>query len=183
MQLPEDGDLLAPAVADGGGGPFPHAVHGEDGRLLEGRRIEGAGRMGQVVLGEQQRGVAVAHLGQFLPQERAHHELFLDPDRHGHEEALQAPGREAVVGLQQALELEIRLVVEGHGAQVAELEPRLRHDVGQGVSRKVGVVLLAGEALFLGRGDDLAVHQDGRGAVVIKGGKPENGVRQGSGSP
>ncbi len=183
LQLPEDGNLLALTKADGGGGPFPHAVQGEDGRLREGRRIEGAGRMGQVVLREEQRRRTGAHLGQFLPEERAHQQLFLDPHRHGHEKARQSPGRKAVVGLQQALELEIGLVVKGHRGKIAELEPRLRHDVGQGLGRKVGVVLLAGEALFLGRGDDLAVHQDGCGAVVIKGGKPENGVRQGSGSP
>ena len=95
----------------------------------------------------------------------------------------QAPGREAVVGLQQPFELEIGLIVEGHRGEVAQLQPRLRHDIGQGVGRKVRVVLLAGEALFLGRGDDLAVHQDGRGAVVIEGGKPENGVRQGARGP
>jgi hypothetical protein len=35
-------------------------------------------------------------------------------------------------------------------------------------------MLLAGEALFLGGGDDLAVNEQGGGAVVIKGGKTEN---------
>jgi hypothetical protein len=35
-------------------------------------------------------------------------------------------------------------------------------------------VLLAGEPLLLGRGDDLAVHQQGGGAVVIKSGEAEN---------
>ncbi len=36
------------------------------------------------------------------------------------------------------------------------------------VPRKAGVVLLAGEALFLRGGDDLAVHDQRRGAVVIE---------------
>ncbi len=89
----------------------------------KGRGVKGAGRVGQVVLGEKQgRDPAIPGLGQFVPEERAHHQLFLDPHRHGHEEAPQAPGGEAVVGLQQPLELEVGLVVKGHRGRFAQLE-------------------------------------------------------------
>ena len=174
LELPQDGELPAPAEADGGGGPFPHPVHREDGGLGKGRRIEGGGGVGQVVFREKDRGLAVSHLGQFFLEQGAHQELFFDPHRHGHQKAPEPPGGKPVVGLQQALELEVGLVIEGHGAQVGEPQARLRHDIGQGIGREGGVVLLAGEPLLLGRGDDLAVHQEGGGAVVIKGGETEN---------
>ncbi len=106
------------AEADGGGGPLPHPVHREDGGLVEGRRIEGGGRVGQVVLRKEDGRIAGPGLGQFVFEHGAHHELFFDPHRHGHEEAPEPPGGKAVVGLQQALELEVGLVVEGHGGQV-----------------------------------------------------------------
>ena len=43
--------------------------------------------------------------------------------------------------------------------------------------RETGVVLLAREALFLGGGDDLAVDDKRRGAVVIERGNPRIRMR------
>ncbi len=48
--------LVAAADAEAGRGPFADAVEGQDGRLLEGRGEEGAGRVRLVVLGEDDTG-------------------------------------------------------------------------------------------------------------------------------
>ena len=67
-------------------------------------------------------------------------------------------GREGQIGLQQPLELQQRLVVEADVVEIARASrPGLGQAVVDGVLRKPGVVLLAGEAFFLGGGDDPAV--------------------------
>ena len=73
-----------------------------------------------MVLRKEDGGIAVSHLGQFFLEHGAHHQLFFDPHRHGREKAPEPPGGKPVVGLQQALELEVGLVIEGHGRQVGE---------------------------------------------------------------
>ena len=42
------------------------------------------------------------------------------------------------------------------------------------IAGEMSVVFLAREALFLGRGDNLPIHHQGGGGIVIKGGKPQN---------
>jgi hypothetical protein len=57
---------------------------------------------------------------------------------------------------------------------VAEAAAGLRQAVADRVDRKPGVVLLAREALLLRCGDDAAVLDQRRGAVVIEGGNPQD---------
>ena len=51
--LLEEPNLGAAPTPDGGGRPLADAVDGQDGGLLEGRAEEGAGRVGEVVLAEE----------------------------------------------------------------------------------------------------------------------------------
>ena len=57
--------------------------------------------------------------------------------------------------------------------------PASSQAIGDGVVRKGRIVLLPGETLLLRRGDDAAVLDQRRGAVVIEGGNPENAHRAG----
>src|SRR6266540_7383499 len=101
--------------------PFPDTVDGQHGRLREGRRIERAGRVRKVMLGEQELSpLAIEALDRIeLVQDQAlEHHLFLDPDWHRGEEGRQSPWGEGIVGLEQTLELEEGLVVEDHRVQL-----------------------------------------------------------------
>ncbi len=83
------------------------------------------------------------------------------------------PRRNAQVGLQDPLELEQGLVVKADVAEVARRRSRLPS--GRTPRRwRERVALVAGEALFLRRGHDLAVAQEAGGAVVVIGGNTED---------
>ena len=125
-----------------------------------------------VVLGVED----LALVAEVLAQLPVGEELLLDPERAGHEERAGSPrGRRAEVGLQDPLELEQRLVVEADVGEIrrSRCRPASRQYV-DGVAREGGVALLPREPLFLRRGDDLAVAQQARGAVVIEGGDAED---------
>ena len=69
-------------------------------------------------------------------------------------------GAKAEIGLQQALELEQRLVVERRRTGGPSARCRPREGSSDRLPREAGVVLLAREALLLRGRDDLAVaHQ------------------------
>ena len=75
-------DAVAAADAEAGGRPFAHAVDGEDRRLVEGRREEGAGGVRFVVIGED---VAAAILppSVALRIDGGQVQLLFQPQRHG----------------------------------------------------------------------------------------------------
>src|SRR6266849_6201757 len=83
-------------------------------------------------------------------------------------EGSKAARRDLEVGLQDALELEQRFVVEADVFEVRGGDPGCPQAVRRRVGRKVSVALAPREPLLLGRGDDLAVPQQRRGAVVVK---------------
>ena len=169
--LLEQLDVGAPAHAEGGRGPFAHAVHGEDGRLLEGRDQEAGGRVAHVVLGEED-GPRVGL--QLLADQRRDPELLVDPERHGLAEGPERAGEGRDVGREHPLELQQRLVVEAHGVELLGADAALAQDVLHGPAGEVGVVLLAAEPLLLAGGDDLAVAEDRGGGVVVEAGQPED---------
>ena len=123
VQLAEDGQPVLMPVANRSGRPFPHPIDGHHRRLGEGRRIEGARRVGKMVLGEEKPGplaIKALDTAELLQDEPLEQQLLLDPDRHGGEEGPEAPRSEGVVRLEQALELEEGLVVEDHRVQLVE---------------------------------------------------------------
>src|SRR4029453_10755068 len=127
-----------------------------------------------MMLGEED--LALETVEHRLVQEQApREELVFQPDRHGGEERSKSARRDAEVLLEQALELEQRLVVEADVVELASRQARLTEAVGRGPSGKPGVVLLAGEALFLRGRNDLAVPHHAGGGVVVEGGEAEDG--------
>ncbi len=166
-ELLEELDPVAAAARDARRRPLADAVEGEDRRLLEGRGEEGAGRVGLVVLGEDVAALVVAAEAAVELARRV--ELLLQPERQPHQEQLEAARRVGEVGLEQAVELQERLVVEGDVVEVTRRDAGFVEAVAHRVRGKVVVVLLAGEALLLrGRDDRPVAHQAGR-AVVIEG--------------
>ena len=163
-------EVVPRAETYGGGRPLADAVHGQDDGLLERGREEGARRMALVMLGKEQRSLPVVFGGkvfQLTPEQRLLEELLSQPDGHGHGERAEASRGEGEVGLEEALELQERLVVEGDVVDLIEPHTRLGQAVRDGVPGKAGVVLLATEPLLLRRRDDPPVlDQRGRAIVV-----------------
>src|SRR5262249_35033925 len=97
-----------------------------------------------------------------------HVQLFFEPERHGQAKAAEADRDVGQVGLQEALELGERLVIEDDVVQLPRGQPCLLQAKGHCARRESRVVLLAREPLLLGGGDDLAVDDQGGRAVVIE---------------
>ena len=124
----------------------------------------------QLVLGRQRR----VDLLQRLYEQVALKQLLADPQRHRLAERGEAARREGEVGLDQPLELEERLLVEDDLVDRRAVAARGLQAIAQRMRRKPGVVLDAGEALLLRRGDDRPVLDDRSRAVVIERGQPED---------
>ena len=167
--LAEELELVPLAHADGGGRPLAHAVEGQHGRLLEGRGVEGRRRVRLVVLGEEDLpGLADAALLQRVLDLGRDPQLLAQPEGHGHDVRAQPLGDDREIGLEDAVELEQRLVVEDDPVELPLAHAPLRQAVADGVEGELVVMLLAGEPLFLGGGDDApAVDQAGGRIVVV----------------
>ena len=156
-------DLETVPLPDRGrrGRPLAHAVHREHDGLSERRREERTRRMAEMVLAEEQ-------LAELFEQQVLQEKLLPQPQGDRHTEGPEPARREGQVGLEQALELEEGLVVEDDAVNTAQPEPGLAHAVADRVSGKPGIVLLAREALFLRRSDDMAVFDQRGRAVVVE---------------
>lgn len=128
--------------------------------------------MAQMVFGKQEplfpfygtlNGFQLANQKRFLEQ------LFLDPDRQRLPERSETPWREREVGFQEPLELYERFVVERDVIDILRREANLLQTSNDRIAGKVRIVLLTGEAFFLGRSNDLSVGNDRGGAVVVVG--------------
>src|SRR5215475_49055 len=95
--------------------------------------------------------------------------FLLQPHRHRHAEALEPVRRVCEIGLEQPIKLPEGLLVKDDVVEIIRSEPGFFHAVLDGVRGESRVVLLAGEALLLRRCHDLAVDDEGRGAVVVEG--------------
>src|SRR5688500_18782431 len=104
---------------------------------------------------------------QLLQQRVSLEELVFHPDRQRLAEGREPARREGEVGLEQPLELQKRLIVEGDVVELRGREPGDLQAGLDGVVRKVGVVLLAREALLLRRRHHLAVDDQRRSAVMV----------------
>src|SRR4029453_2596527 len=113
-----------------------------------------------------------------LPDVVGHPELVSQPQRHRHEVGPQSSRRGRGVGLEQAVELDERLLVETDQVQLAGLEVGFTQAVFDGARWEAGVVLLAGESLFLRRGNDAAVLYKTGGRIVVVRRKSQDACRQ-----
>ncbi len=84
------------------------------------------------------------------------------------------PGGVGQVSLQDALELQKRLVVKSNQIEPLGVDPRLFQTEFDGVPGKRKIVLFPREALLLRGAQDLAVPHQAGGAIVVKGGDAQN---------
>ena len=177
MQLLLDLQFLAAPDCRRARAPFADAVHSQHRGVLEWRSVKSAGRVAQVVLGEQKL-VLPVELGRQLLQVLADDVLlkqfFADPHRDRHRERAKTTRRKRDIGLQQPLEFEKRFFVEHHVIDVVERDAALLQAIGDGVNGKAGVLLPARKALLLRRRHDAAVHEKRGSAVVIERRDAEN---------
>jgi hypothetical protein len=94
-------------------------------------------------------------------------QLILGPERSGEQEGAQAPGCQREVGLQYALELEQRLVVESDYPDLVHADAGCLKAIRHGIVWELRIALAPGEALLLGGGHHLAVPQQAGGAIVV----------------
>src|SRR6185503_591376 len=138
-----------------------------NGRVLERRRIERARRVAFVVLGVQQVSLERRRaLGSRIREraDRGSHlaireQLLLHPERSCLEEAGEAARRDTEIRLEDALELEDRLVVEADGGEIAYADPCFAETIRGRLRGERGIALLAGESFLGSCGHDLAVTQ------------------------
>ena len=140
---------VSPALADGRRAPLPHAVHRQDGGLLERGGEKGTGRMALVMVHEDDRG---ARTPERLPDLTPEKQLRRKPRRHGRREAGEPSWRVGQIGFQQPLELHQRLVVEGDVVDIRHLEAGGVEAVLHRLLRKAGIKLdsSARETAFIG---------------------------------
>src|SRR5918912_816608 len=107
-----------------------------------------------MMLGEHQLGLDfdVAHAPrELVAQDVLLEQLLARPYRDGFGERAESARRKGQIGLQQALELEERFVVEDDVIEFLDREAASREAVIDGSGGKIGIVPFAREALFLGR--------------------------------
>ena len=124
-----------------------------------------------MMLGEQELPLDVlagAAFPQVIAQQPLLEQLLLEPHRQRHAERGEAPGRERQIGLEQALELQERLVVERDVVDPVEIGAAFAQAILDRVLGEGGIVLLAREPLLLRGGDELAVGDQRSRAVVIE---------------
>lgn len=133
--------------------------------------------MAEVMFGEQEAAIPVK-FGRRRPQLFRElpflKEPVFEPDRHCCAERPEPARGKRQISLDQPLEFEQRLIVEGNKVDICETDFPFREAIGDCVGGVSVVVFLAGKALLLGRGDYAAVFNQGGRAVVIKGRNAEN---------
>src|SRR5262249_406354 len=128
MDLLQHGHVVATSEGERGGCPLAHTVHGEDGRALEGRGVEPACRMTEMMLGEEQSRVPSDrgfYRLEFANEERPLEELFLEPEGKCVTERGEASRDECEIRFEQSLEFQERLVVEGDVVDLVRPDVRL----------------------------------------------------------
>ena len=159
------------SAAHGQGRPFARAIRGEDGRLAHRRGEEGGSGMRPVMLGEQDFLARHAQLGR---DDAADPQFFAQGVLHGMGEGTPGMGKGAQGAGQYPIEFQHRALVEDDRVEIVGFQApffQAPFDRGHGKGR---VVLAPREPLLLDRGHRHAVHDQGRGGVVIMRGDSEN---------
>jgi hypothetical protein len=94
--------------------------------------------------------------------------LFPQPEGQGFLQGIESLRRKLKACLEQAIELKHWFIVEDNEINVFKSGTRLCQAVSHGVPGKARIVLLPGKALFLRRGDNIAVPNQGCGTVVVE---------------
>ena len=91
----------------------------------------------------------------------------LAPDWHGGNEGPDPTGGKSQVGLQKSFKFDERFVIKHNRVEISERDAAFSQAIAQRPIWKARIMLLTGEALLLGCGDDLPVAQETGGTVVV----------------
>jgi hypothetical protein len=169
--LPGEPDLAPSSHAEACGGPFADAIDGQDRGFVVRRAEEGAGRVRQVMLAEQDLlgRDAESFLDQLLDPE-----LVAEPGDHRFAEQWVRARNLLKAREQQPLELDERLLEEHYIIEIARRELARSQAELDRIARELVVVFLPREPLFFGRGEHLPIPQQRGRGVVEEAGDPEN---------
>src|SRR5260370_737237 len=134
--------------------PFPDAIDRHDRRLVKWRAEERAGRVRKVMLAEENSILREAELLQNAPFDP---ELFVEPGDHRFAENARSFRIRTQHRHQNPLELYQRLLMKNDIIKIPGLDACFFQTEIDRQLRKVVIVLLATEALFLGRVDQFAI--------------------------
>ena len=95
-------------------------------------------------------------------------ELGSEPEGHGHHEGTKSAGGIGEIGFEQSLEFQERLVIEADVGEIFSFEIGLLQAELDCVDGEFVIVLDASEALFLGCGDNLPVHDQRSSGVMVE---------------
>src|SRR3546814_15119259 len=121
--------------------PFPTRRSSDRGRPIEGRGEERACRVRLMMLGEKQRFLPAAAAGQLaklVPKSGLLEHLFLDPQRNGHAEGVEAARRGRKGGFKQEFEFQQWLIVKNEDLDAVTAAPGHRNTMRRGRKGKGG---------------------------------------------
>ena len=156
-QLLQYFDFAPATVADGGGRPFADAVNRENCRLVKRRRIKRAGRVRLVMFREKNLAIRPKSR-QFRANRLAQIQFLAEPVRQHRRKRPPAAGRDGELRFQQPRKFQDWLVVKNHRVKLLLCQVRVAETKSGSVTREVGIVFLAREALLLRGGNDIAIH-------------------------
>src|ERR1017187_2091628 len=100
--------------------------------------------------------------------------FVLEPNGHGESKTAKAGGRKGQIGFKQTIKFKQWFVVKCNVVKIFRMNAASLQTIRHGVYREIGIVFLARKPFFLRSGDEAAVHNQRRGAVVIKRGNTQN---------
>lgn len=103
-----------------------------------------------------------------LPESAAHVQLFLEPQRDSEPKTPQPRRGKGEVSFEQAIEFGQGFIIKDDIIELLVFKAGFLETISDRMSRKTRIVLLAGESLFLGSGDNITIHDQGGGTVMIK---------------
>lgn len=171
-KLSQEAKSISFTDTDTCGGPFADTIDGQDRSLLKGTGIKRARGVRFVMTGPNDAMASFA-TESFLDG-ASHEELFAQPRGHGLREGSKAHWRESEVGLEQSLELEQRFFIEGDVIDLIGFEASGIEAIANGVGRETRIMFDSREPLLLGCRNDLAVHQQSGGGVMVEGGDAQD---------
>jgi len=165
------GSPVSRSKPPGGGGPLPHSVEREDGRVGEGRAVERAGGMGHVMVDEEDLRGGQAEV--FL-QVGFDPELLIEPVDHGLSKRAPGPWKCCQRTLQYPFKLHKGFLVKNNIVKVCGLDAGLVQTELDGQGRVAFVLLDPAEPFFLRCGYQLPIPKKSRCGIVIVTGYSKN---------
>ena len=175
VKLAQHLDAVVRASADRRRRPLTDAVHREDGGAIERRRIKRARRVGDVMLGEQDRAVGRQAV-ELVADGLAQVEFLREPGWQHPQPRRQAGRCDGQKTLEHPRKFDDRFVVKHNRIEIGQADAALLQTKTDSVFGKAFVVFAARKAFLLRGGNDPAIDQQRGGRVVVISGDAEEGA-------